>query len=109
MSLEQGRSKVNQWKNRIQLAKQITGTVPEPMELLCRKQASAQRKPMTVGAREREIARRQKRPSRERETETQPVSGKSAGKNKSLGTLEQEKSQARKSNAAHYETNLAGD
>jgi hypothetical protein len=32
------------------------------------------------------------------------VSGKSAGKNKSLGTLEQEKSQVRKSIAARYET-----
>jgi hypothetical protein len=49
-------------ENRIQLAKQITGIVPELMELLCRKQASAQRKPTTAGAREREIAMRQKRP-----------------------------------------------
>jgi hypothetical protein len=42
--------------------------------------------------------------TKQRERESQPVSGKSAGKNKSLGTLDQEKSQARKSNAAHYET-----
>jgi hypothetical protein len=49
-------------------------------------------------------ARDSQAPKETKQRESQSMSEKSAGKNKSLGTLEQEKSQARKSNTAHYDT-----
>jgi hypothetical protein len=75
------RTGASQSKEKSNPASKTTGAVPEPTELLCRKQGNAQRKPTTARVHERttarvherEIARRQKRPSTERASRDQAL------------------------------------